>query len=109
MRRDGGQKVDDLLGRTDVEVGQRLVQQQQPGPDISACAIITRCCSPPDRFPTRESAKALAPTACSISSTADRRSALGRPMPSRFPSSPRAIRSLARIGMSGSKTIFCGT
>ncbi len=31
-----------------------------------ACAISTRCCSPPDRLPTRASAKRSASTACSI-------------------------------------------
>ena len=40
---------------------------------ISAWAISTRCCSPPERLPTRVSAKLAASTASSISSTSARR------------------------------------
>ena len=40
------------------------------GRQMSAWAIMTRCCSPPERFPIRASANRVAPTASSISSTA---------------------------------------
>ena len=40
------------------------------GREMSAWAIMIRCCSPPDRFPIRASANRVAPTASSISSTA---------------------------------------
>ena len=76
---------------------------------MSAWAIMIRCCSPPDRFPIRASAKAVAPTASSISVDGGpalrRRSAI----PKRCPSSPSPTRSRARSGTSASRAIFWGT
>ena len=76
---------------------------------IRACAISTRCCSPPDSSPTRASANRVASTASSISATASRRVREGTGIPNRCPSIPSATRSRARIGMSGSSRTFCGT
>ena len=79
------------------------------GRQMSAWAIMTRCCSPPERFPIRASANRVAPTASSISSTARRRFAAGLEIPKRCPSRPSPTRSRARSGMSASRTIFWGT
>ena len=35
----------------EVEAVERLVEQQQRGRRTSACAISSRCCSPPESFP----------------------------------------------------------
>ena len=76
---------------------------------IRACAIMTRCCSPPDSSPTRASAYRSAPTAASMSATSSRRARDGSRMPSLFPSMPSETTSLTRSGMSGSMASFCGT
>ena len=60
------------------------------GRAISAWAIRTRCCSPPESRPTRVSAKRAASTASSISSTSARRAREGRGMPRRCASRPSA-------------------
>ena len=79
------------------------------GRPISACAIMTRCCSPPDSSPTRASAYRRAPTAVSMSSTSSRRARDGSRMPNLCPSSPSETTSLTRSGVSGSMPSFCGT
>ena len=60
---------------------------------IRAWAISTRCCSPPERLPTRASAKRVASTASSISSTVWRRrrptAAAARSGARRAPGRPR--------------------
>jgi hypothetical protein len=76
---------------------------------MSACAIMTRCCSPPDSSPTRALLYPSAPTAVSMSCTRSRRSLDGNVMPSLWPSMPRATTSFTRSGMSGSISSFCGT
>ena len=55
---------------------------------IRACAIMTRCCSPPDSSPTRASAYCCAPTAVSMSATSSRRARDGSRMPNLCPSIP---------------------
>ena len=76
---------------------------------IRACAIMTRCCSPPDSSPTRASAYRCAPTAVSMSATSSRRARDGSRMPNLCPSIPSETTSLTRSGMSGSMASFCGT
>jgi hypothetical protein len=66
---DAIEQFDDFLATSNVKVGERLVEQQQ----LRATDQRTRCCSPPESCPTRESANRSASTACSISATrADR-------------------------------------
>ncbi len=76
---------------------------------IRACAIMTRCCSPPDSSPTLAFAYRCAPTAVSMSATSSRRARDGSRIPSLCPSSPRVTTSRTRSGMSGSMASFCGT
>ena len=64
-------KRDGFLGALDVEVGEGLVEQQQPRVGVTrAWAMRTLCCSPPDSAPTPGVGEAqVASTASSISST----------------------------------------
>ena len=62
LAREAGEQRDDLLPAR-IEIGERLVEQEQAGPPTSACAIRIRCCSPPESRPTRAPAKSSAPTA----------------------------------------------
>ena len=107
---DAGEQADDLLAAAEVEVGQRLVQQQQPGAadqgvrDQHPLLLAAGQSSRPGH---RRSGSAS--TACSISATASRRARERSGIPNRCPSIPSATRSRARIGMSGSSRTFCGT
>ncbi len=51
------EECDHLLLTADVQVGEGLVEESSRGRLIRAWAMSTRCCSPPDRLPTRASAK----------------------------------------------------
>ena len=76
---------------------------------IRACAISTRCCSPPDRSPPGHRRTGRVDR---VQHLGDRfAAAAGGEPESRTgcPSIPSATRSRARIGMSGSRRTFCGT
>ena len=101
---------DDPLLAGDVQVGQRLVEQQQPRPADQGVR---------DHDPLLLAAGQLAHPRVGVPLRADggracRRPARGGPrdgsrMPSLCPSIPSATTSLTRSGMSGSMASFCGT
>ena len=110
LRGDPAEQRDDLLLAADVEVGQRLVEQQQPGTADQRVR---------DQDPLLLAAGQVADPGVGEPLGVDGVAASRRPaagagpdgsgMPSRCPSRPRPTRSRARSGMSGSSWIFCGT
>ena len=104
------EQLDDLVAAAQVEVGQRLVQQQQLGSADQGVGdqdpLLLATGQPPDPGVGEGWS---ASTASSISSTARRRALDGSGTPSRWPSIPSSTRSRARMGMSGSSSTFWGT
>ena len=98
------EQPDDLLGAAQVEVGQRLVEQQQRGRPISACAIRSLLLAPRSVPPLV--GERLASTASTISSTRARRALEGSATPNRCPSIPSATRSRVRSGCRGEEELL---
>ena len=106
--RQPGQQGRDLLRASNVEVGKRLVEQEEPRPPTSAWAISTRCCSPPDSSPPgRQRSERV--DRLEHPSTRARRRLRRQRHPEAVAVDPERDDVAGRSGTSGSKSTFCGT
>ena len=95
-----------LLGTAKVQVGQRLVEQQQLRPALTTRAIRIRCCSPPTGVPTAHR-RMRASTASTISWTRSRRVRDGAG-PRGVPVEPEPIDHVRAGACPGRAGTFCG-